>query len=452
MAAFQSILSEHDPDPDETSEWIEAAHGVLEHEGAAVFLYDLLDDGQPQPGPLLARGDVRLEEPRPVLGQADAVVLDGDARQRPLGRQHHADGRDITLLSSIFLIGFDGFPSILDEVRQRLRDHPGIDLGRHLNAILGYDAATRRVRVQPGVVRNELNRFLAPHGVLFGPETSTANRAMIGGMVGNNSCGSNSIVYGSVRDHLVSARGFLSDGSMATFGALTAAEFAAKCAGPDTLETRIYRFVRDLLGDYSRPAQRFPPEDFVDGFKNQLGAQGMPPLLVETYSTAAEKLALNAFRAGDINSLVPCKPASATDANCRDRFIREARATAAIEHDHIITIYEVCGNDTEVPYAAMQYLRGMSLDDWLRAGKTLNVPQIMRIGKEIAKGLAAAHACKLIHRDIKPSNIWLDASNKGRVKIALALAKGKQAHDKRETIRRREIDRETRAAVKARSR
>jgi FAD/FMN-containing dehydrogenase len=124
-----------------------------------------------------------------------------------------------------------------------------VDTGRHLNAILGFDAATRRVRVQPGVVRNELNRFLAPHGLLFGPETSTANRAMIGGMVGNNSCGSNSIVYGSTRDHLISVRGFLSDGSEATFSPLSAAEFAAKCAGPDTLETRIYRFVRDLLGD-----------------------------------------------------------------------------------------------------------------------------------------------------------------------------------------------------------
>ncbi len=124
-----------------------------------------------------------------------------------------------------------------------------VDLGRHLTSILGYDAATRRVRVQPGVVRNELNRSLAPHGVLFGPETSTANRAMIGGMVGNNSCGSNSIVYGSVRDHLVSARGFLSDGSEVTFGPLSALEFAAKCRGADTAETRIYRFVHGLLRD-----------------------------------------------------------------------------------------------------------------------------------------------------------------------------------------------------------
>ncbi len=123
-----------------------------------------------------------------------------------------------------------------------------VDLGRHLNRILEINPAARRVRVQPGVVRNELNLALKPHGLLFGPETSTANRAMIGGMVGNNACGSNSIVYGSTREHLVRARGFLSDGSEATFGPLTPDEFAAKCEGPDCLETRIYRTVRELLG------------------------------------------------------------------------------------------------------------------------------------------------------------------------------------------------------------
>ncbi len=124
-----------------------------------------------------------------------------------------------------------------------------VDLGRHLNRIVALDVERRRVRVQPGVVRNELNRVLAPHGLCFGPETSTASWAMIGGMVGNNSCGSNSIAYGSTRDHLVSARGFLADGSEATFASLDAAGFAAKCAGPDTLETRIHRTLRDLLGD-----------------------------------------------------------------------------------------------------------------------------------------------------------------------------------------------------------
>jgi Protein of unknown function (DUF1592)/Protein of unknown function (DUF1588)/Protein of unknown function (DUF1587)/Protein of unknown function (DUF1595)/Protein of unknown function (DUF1585) len=80
--------------------------------------------------------------------------------------------------------------------------------------------------------------------------------------------------------------------------------------------------VRDLLGDYSRPADRFPPEDFVNGFRNQFRTQGMPPLLVEAYGGAAEKLALNAFRAGDVNGLVPCQPSTADDVKCRDQFVR----------------------------------------------------------------------------------------------------------------------------------
>lgn len=124
-----------------------------------------------------------------------------------------------------------------------------VDAGKHLNRIVSLDAAGRRVRVQPGVVRNDLNRFLAPHGLFFAPETSTASWAMIGGMVGNNSCGSNSIAWGTTRDHLLRVRGFLADGSEATFGPLEPAEFAARCAGPDSLETRLYQLAREMLGD-----------------------------------------------------------------------------------------------------------------------------------------------------------------------------------------------------------
>ena len=127
-----------------------------------------------------------------------------------------------------------------------------VDAGRHLNRILEVDVERRWARVQPGVVRNALNQQLAPQGLFFGPETSTAAWAMIGGMVGNNSCGSNSIAYGSTRDHLIRARGFLADGSEVTFGPLSSEEFTAKCAGPDTLETRIYRAIRDLLSDPAR--------------------------------------------------------------------------------------------------------------------------------------------------------------------------------------------------------
>ena len=124
-----------------------------------------------------------------------------------------------------------------------------VDAGRHLDRILSVDVAARRVRVQPGVVRNELNRVLAPHGLFFAPETSTANWAMIGGMVGNNSCGSNSIAYGSTRDHLVTARGFLADGSEATFGPLDPAGLAAVAAGND-VRARIHRDLHDLLAPH----------------------------------------------------------------------------------------------------------------------------------------------------------------------------------------------------------
>ncbi len=117
----------------------------------------------------------------------------------------------------------------------------------------------------------------------------------------------------------------MSDEDVAAAGArLSQTKGAAK---PEQLLRRLTHSqynntVRDLLGDYSRPADRFPPEDFVNGFKNQLRTQGMPPLLTEAYSAAAEKLALNAFRAGDVNRLVPCKAASAGDAKCRDQFVR----------------------------------------------------------------------------------------------------------------------------------
>jgi hypothetical protein len=81
--------------------------------------------------------------------------------------------------------------------------------------------------------------------------------------------------------------------------------------------------VRDLLGDFTRPADQFPPEDYINGFTNQVDGQTVPPLLAEAYTAAAEKLATNAFRRGDTNKLIPCKPSSPADAACRDRFIRQ---------------------------------------------------------------------------------------------------------------------------------
>ena len=124
-----------------------------------------------------------------------------------------------------------------------------VDVSKHFNQILELNKEEGWVRVQPGVIRDELNLFLKPHGLFFGPETSTANRAMIGGMVGNNSCGSNSVVYRSTREHLLEVNALLSDGSEAMFRAMDLDEFHAKCE-LNTLEGKIYKSIRSLLGNY----------------------------------------------------------------------------------------------------------------------------------------------------------------------------------------------------------
>ena len=129
-----------------------------------------------------------------------------------------------------------------------------VDVSKNFNRILEMNAEEHWVRVQPGVIRDELNMFLKPHGLFFGPETSTANRAMMGGMVGNNSCGSNSIVYGSTRDHLIEINAILSDGSEATFNSLTIEEFHEKCEG-DSLEASVYKTTRNLLSNYDNQVE-----------------------------------------------------------------------------------------------------------------------------------------------------------------------------------------------------
>src|SRR5688572_32321486 len=124
-----------------------------------------------------------------------------------------------------------------------------VDVSKYFTQILELNAAANWVRVQPGVIRDELNMYLKPYGLFFGPETSTANRAMMGGMVGNNSCGSNSVVYRSTREHLLEVKALLSDGSEAHFKSLTIDDFHQKCEGK-SLEADIYKTVRRLLSNY----------------------------------------------------------------------------------------------------------------------------------------------------------------------------------------------------------
>lgn len=123
-----------------------------------------------------------------------------------------------------------------------------VDVSKYMNKILEVNAEQKWVRVEPGVVLDELNLFLKPYGFLFGPETATSSRCNLGGMFGNNSCGAHSILYGSTRDHVLEANVILSDGSEVNFKALNRNELQKKCEG-NSLENKIYKRLNEILSD-----------------------------------------------------------------------------------------------------------------------------------------------------------------------------------------------------------
>jgi len=117
-----------------------------------------------------------------------------------------------------------------------------VDVSKHFTQILDFNIELKQVTVQPGVIRDELNQFLEPHGLFFGPNTSTANRCMIGGMVGNNSSGTTSIQYGVTRDKVIALKTLLSDSTEAEFRAMGPEEFRQKTANSN-LEGKIYKSI-----------------------------------------------------------------------------------------------------------------------------------------------------------------------------------------------------------------
>jgi FAD/FMN-containing dehydrogenase/Fe-S oxidoreductase len=134
-----------------------------------------------------------------------------------------------------------------------------IDISKYMNNILEINKEELWVRVQPGVVLDELNLSLKMYGLFFGPETSTSNRCNIGGMVGNNACGLHSLVYGSTREHTIEVKAILSDGSEAIFGPLNKKEFNTKCDF-NNLEGKLYRNIKEILTD------PFNKKNILDGY------------------------------------------------------------------------------------------------------------------------------------------------------------------------------------------
>jgi FAD/FMN-containing dehydrogenase/Fe-S oxidoreductase len=125
-----------------------------------------------------------------------------------------------------------------------------VDISKHFNKVLEVNPTERWAIVQPGIVRDDLNQHLKNYGYFFAPETSTANRAMIGGMIGNNSCGSNSVVYGSTREHLLEVNALLSDGKKVWFGPMDQSTFKGMTLG-NSLENKLYQHIDRILSDHA---------------------------------------------------------------------------------------------------------------------------------------------------------------------------------------------------------
>lgn len=191
------------------------------------------------------KGTVKFDLIDKILYSTDASAY----KEQPLGVVYPFDKEDIRLIirfAQEFQIPIIPRAAGTSLAGQVVGSGLVVDVSRHLTKILEINADEKWVRVQPGVVLDELNKILKPYNLFFAPETSTSNRCNLGGMVGNNSCGAHSLLYGSTRDHTLEIEAFLSDGSLIVFKDIDVNEFEKKCEGTDT-EARLYKQINDLL-------------------------------------------------------------------------------------------------------------------------------------------------------------------------------------------------------------
>ncbi|MEE3999443.1 FAD-linked oxidase C-terminal domain-containing protein [Tenacibaculum sp. FZY0031] len=189
----------------------------------------------------LLAGELFFDNLHKNIYATDASVY----RKIPLAVAYPKNAQDIQLLidfatkNNITLIPRTAGTSLAG---QCVGDGIVVDVSKYFTNILAFDEMNKTITVEPGIIRDDLNRFLQPFGLFFGPNTSTSNRCMIGGMVGNNSSGSTSIRYGVTRDKVIAIQGVLSDGSEVTFSEITSTEFNQKKI-QNSLEGNIYRAI-----------------------------------------------------------------------------------------------------------------------------------------------------------------------------------------------------------------
>jgi serine/threonine protein kinase len=205
----------------------------------------------------------------------------------------------------------------------------------------------------------------------------------------------------------------------------SAAEYEARCRGDESAVRALFAAMPPATetagsdtppadgaagdppdGEFLRPPEAPDEVGRLGGFRvlRRLGAGGMGIVFEAEDPALGRRVALKVMQ-----------PARAASAEHRQRFLREARAAAALQHDHVVPIHLV-GEDNGVAYIVMPLLRGETLEDRLLREGALPTAEVLRIGREAAEGLAAAHSAGQVHRDVKPANIWLE-EGAGRVKL-----------------------------------
>ena len=238
------------------------------------------------------RGEVRFDAVSRAIYSTDASIYEIE----PLGVVLPRDADDVQAVLEVAraarapLLPRGGGTSLAGQTVGRAIV---LDFSKYMNRVVEVNTEEGWARVQPGVVRHELLRTLAPTGLIYGPETSTSTRATIGGMIGNNSSGSRSIVYGKTLDTLLATQARLADGTALTFEALAPAEAARRARG-DGPEGRLYREVaRIVTAARDEVARRFPRvQRRVGGYNLDEFPEGGPVNLAKLFCGSDGTLAV----------------------------------------------------------------------------------------------------------------------------------------------------------------
>jgi len=225
------------------------------------------------------RGEVRFDHFSRILYATDASIY----QIMPLGVVLPRDAEDVA--AALRICAEAGVPTLprgggTSLAGQTVGRAVILDCSRHMNAILGIDPDRREVRVQPGVVQDELNLALAPYGLRLGPDTATSNRATLGGMIGNNSCGARSIVYGKMVDHVRSLRLLLAGGEEVGLEALEDPALAERTRG-DSRESAIYRTVLETVA-----AQRDEIDRRYPKILRRVAGYNLPEMFLRPFNLA----------------------------------------------------------------------------------------------------------------------------------------------------------------------